>query len=53
MADFKKPQEKEISKKKELDITINGVDIDKNEYHEIVLSNSNVPERDFYKNYYD
>lgn len=33
--------------------TIKGLDIDKNEYQEIVLSNSNFPERDFFKKYYD
>jgi len=31
-------------KKKKLNIEIKGIDIDKNEYHEIILSNSNHPE---------
>lgn len=31
-----------------------GIDIDKNEYKEIVLSNSNHPEKNYYKrDYYD
>ena len=53
--DEKKNKEniKQEIKKDELDITITGIDIDKNEYHEIVLSNSNVPEKDFYRSYYD
>lgn len=40
-------QKKKQSKKKKFTIDIKnmGVDIDKNEYREIVLSNSNHPER--------
>ena len=53
MSDTNKTQKKEVVKKDELDITITGIDIDKNEYHEIVLSNSNHPEKDFYRGYYD
>ena len=53
MSETKKIQKKEAIKKDDMDITITGIDIDKNEYHEIVLSNSNFPERDFFKSYYD
>lgn len=53
MSETNKNQKKEEINKAELDITITGIDIDKNEYHEIVLSNSNVPEKDFYRSYYD
>jgi hypothetical protein len=38
-------------KTKKIDIKNIGVDIDKNEYKEIVLSQSNQPENDFYKKY--
>lgn len=48
---------KEVKKNqilKKINIKDMGIDIDKNEYHEIVLSNSNVPENDYIKrNYYD
>lgn len=40
-------------KDKKNEINIQGIDIDKNEYQEIVLSNSNRPDKDFYRNYYD
>jgi hypothetical protein len=53
MSETNKAPKKEVVKKDELDRTITGIDIDKNEYHEIVLSNSNHPEKDFYRGYYD
>ena len=37
--------------KKEIDIKNMGVDIDKNEYKEIVLSQSNNPDKSFYDKY--
>lgn len=39
-------------KKKKINIKNLGVDIDKNEYREIVLSNSNFPEDAFFKRQY-
>ena len=39
--------------KVEIDIKNMGVNIDKNEYKEIVLSQSNQPEKNFYENYLD
>lgn len=44
---------KQEDKKLKIDIKNMGVDIDKNEYREIVLSQSNNPDKDFYKKYYD
>lgn len=41
---------KKIKKNFEINIDKMGVDIDKNEYREIVLSNSNYPE-DIYRDY--
>ena len=38
-------------KTKKIDIKNIGVDIDKNEYKEIVLSQSNQPEKNFYERY--
>lgn len=47
-------KKQEPPKKTKLDIKITGLDIDKAEYQEIVLSHSNFPDR-YYdkKNYYD
>lgn len=47
-------KKQEPQKKTKLDIKITGLDIDKAEYNEIVLSHSNLPDR-YYdkKNYYD
>ena len=45
--------QKNKNEKLKLDIKDMGVDIDKNEYREIVLSQSNQPERSFYEKYYD
>lgn len=53
MPDTNKNLKKELVKKDESEITITGIDIDRNEYHEIVLSNSNHPDKDFYRGYYD
>ncbi len=50
----KKQEPQKIEKTNKLNIKIKSLDIDKAEYQEIVLSNSNFPERDYYKqNYYD
>ena len=47
-------KKQKTNKTKILDIKITGLDIDKAEYQEIVLSNSNDPTRDFFKrDYYD
>lgn len=40
-----------LKKAPEIKTETMGVDIDKNEYREIVLSNSNRPENTFYKDY--
>ena len=50
MADNKNQTKKN---KEPFDIKITGIDIDKNEYQEIILSNSNHPDKDFYRDYYD
>ena len=47
--DKKQPENKD--KKEKIDISKMGVDIDKNEYREIVLSQSNHPENSFYQKY--
>lgn len=47
-------EKQDTKKSQKFDIKIKGLDIDKNEYQEIILSNSNHPDKDFYKqNYYD
>ena len=48
------PEDKkqETKKPKKADTTIKGLDIDKAEYEQIVLSNSNFPDRDYYKRNY-
>jgi len=48
--DEKKKQKDEKDKIK-IDIKNMGVDIDKNEYREIVLSQSNHPDKSFYDQY--
>lgn len=48
MSEFKKPKNKKI---KPIDVKTMGVDIDKNEYKEIVLSQSNNPDKSFYDRY--
>lgn len=47
MADFEKPKTNN-DKSEKLKIEIKGLDIDKNEYQEIILSNSNHPESTYY-----
>lgn len=44
---MKKPSQKNPAKKKK-DIKIKGLNIDKAEYQQIVLSNSNFPDRNSY-----
>jgi len=45
---------KNADKSKKLDIKITGLDLDKREYQEIVLSNSNFPDGDYSRqNQYD
>lgn len=51
--DKNKTQNNKKEKPLKIDIKNMGVDIDKNEYKEIVLSQSNQPERSFYEKYYD
>lgn len=46
---LKKAEKQNTKKQKKLNIQIKGVDIDKNEYQEIILSNSNHPERTYFK----
>jgi len=48
-----KDKEKGSGKKPKIKVDIKkmGVDIDKNEYREIVLSNSNHPDKSFYERY--
>lgn len=48
MHELKKQNNK---KTKEVNIKNMGVDIDKNEYREIVLSQSNNPDKNFYDKY--
>lgn len=49
MNDKNKPQQKNTKKPVVIDIKNMGVDIDKNEYREIVLSQSNFPDRSYYE----
>lgn len=42
------PENKKPKKKKKINIKDMGVNIDKNEYKEIVLSQSNNPDKNFY-----
>lgn len=51
MAD-KKSKASNKKDKIKIDIKSMGVDIDKNEYREIILSNSNFPEKTYYGNYF-
>lgn len=46
-----KKLEKKPKKEVKIDIKNMGVDIDKNEYREIVLSNSNHPDKAFFDRY--
>lgn len=45
----KKQQNNKSKQLNKSDKKIIGLDIDKREYQEIVLSNSNFPDRDFYR----
>ena len=49
MDEFNISKDKKVKK---IDIKNMGVDIDKNEYKEIVLSQSNQPEKNFYEKYF-
>lgn len=49
MSENKKQKNKKV---KEINIKNMGIDIEKNEYKEIVLSQSNHPEKNFYEKYY-
>jgi|GEM_PF-836093 len=53
MKEKDKDKEKGSGKKPKIKVDIKkmGVDIDKNEYREIVLSNSNHPDKSFYGRY--
>ncbi len=48
----KKQETKKSEKTKTPDIKIKSLDIDKAEYQEIILSNSNFPDMDYYKQDY-
>jgi len=43
-----KHQNKKLNKPKVIKKKITGLDVDKMEYQQIVLSNSNYPDRDFF-----
>jgi len=45
----KKPEIDKNKKAKIFDKEISGLDLDKNEYREIVMSNSAFPDRDYFK----
>lgn len=49
MSDKNEPKIQKPTPKKKFDFEIKGVDIDKAEYQEIILSNSNHPDRDYYR----
>lgn len=52
MADINQySKDEKNNKSKKLDFNIKGLDIDKNEYQEIILSNSNHPESTYYERY--
>jgi len=54
MSENEKQEPKKIKKLQKINMKISGLDIDKAEYQQIVLSNSNFPDRDYFKqNYYD
>lgn len=55
MTNDKKPQNKKTKKPKKasaFDVNKSGLDIDKAEFQELILSNSNDPARSFYKDNY-
>lgn len=47
MSEIKQPKDNKIK----IDVKNMGVDIDKNEYREIILSQSNHPDKSFYDQY--
>ncbi len=47
MCEKEKKEIKKDKKSQKLNIKISGLDIDKAEYQEIVLSNSNFPDREY------
>ena len=49
MSENNKQETKINQKPKKLNYEIKSLDIDKREYQEIVLSNSNFPDRDYFK----
>lgn len=51
MNDKKDEKKNNIEDKVKIDIKDMGVDIDKNEYREIILSQSNHPDKSFYDKY--
>lgn len=54
MTEEKKQNINKTKSQKKISIKNMGVDIDKNEYREIVLSNSNCPEKNYYiRDYFD
>ena len=53
MKENKTKSAKKITAKKKYGIKNMGIDVDKNEYYEIILSNSNHPESAFLKHKYD
>ncbi len=53
MKENKIKSSKKNTLKKKYSIKNMGIDIDKNEYYEIILSNSNHPEATFLKEKYD
>lgn len=53
MDNSKTPKPKTVKNNTKFDIEIKGIDIDKNEYQEIVLSNSNHPESTYFDRYRD
>lgn len=52
MPDNKKLEPKKNIDFKKIDIKDMGINIDKNEYQEIVLSNSNLPDKTYYEREY-
>jgi len=47
MSENKKPEAGKIKKTQKINLKISSLDTDKREYQEIVLSNSNIPDRDY------
>lgn len=49
MSENKKQKSEKIKKTQKFNINISGLDIDKAEYQQIVLSNSNLPDKNYFK----